>query len=174
MKEVLVQLHFVHNQRSIYENPIHHDSCLSRRYQYFGQANAGEKELHKDQVPKAVIAAFEKAYPDAEELEFEEETFEGKAAYEVEYKEKTGNMNFYIVPMARCYRRKRKSTVNRYLNQLLRLSRKAHPKAEIKEAEKLMKPDGTVTGYEVEIKLAGKKIELNWMFSGNILKTENE
>ena len=28
-----------------------------------GQANAGEKELKKDQVPKAVIAAFEKAFP---------------------------------------------------------------------------------------------------------------
>jgi uncharacterized membrane protein YkoI len=52
-----------------------------------GQANAGEKELSKSQVPKAVIAAFEKAYPNAKGLEFEEETFEGKAAYEVEYKE---------------------------------------------------------------------------------------
>jgi hypothetical protein len=35
-----------------------------------GQANAGEKELNKNQVPKAVIAAFEKAYPNAKGLEF--------------------------------------------------------------------------------------------------------
>ena len=52
-----------------------------------GQANVGEKELSKSQVPKAVINAFEKVYPNAKGLEFEEETFEGKAAYEVEYKE---------------------------------------------------------------------------------------
>ena len=51
---------------------------------------------------------------------------------------------------------------------------KAHPKAKIKEAEKLMTPDGTVTGYEVEIKADGKKIELELDVSGNILKTENE
>lgn len=35
-----------------------------------GQANAGEKELSKNQVPKAVIDAFEKAYPNAKELAF--------------------------------------------------------------------------------------------------------
>ena len=57
----------------------------------FGQANACEKELKKDQVPKAVIAAFEKANPNAKGLEFEEEIFEGKTtAYEMEYK-KDGN-----------------------------------------------------------------------------------
>jgi hypothetical protein len=48
----------------------------------FGQANAGEKELKKDQVPKEVIAAFEKANPNAKGLEFEEETFEDNQAYE--------------------------------------------------------------------------------------------
>jgi hypothetical protein len=51
-----------------------------------GQVNAVEKELSKKQVPKAVIAAFEKAYPNAKGLKFEEEMFEGKVAYEVEYK----------------------------------------------------------------------------------------
>ncbi|MEI7995483.1 MAG: hypothetical protein WCH01_11335 [Methylococcaceae bacterium] len=40
--------------------------------------------------------------------------------------------------------------------------------------EQLMKPDGTVTGYEVEIKVAGKETELELDVSGNILKTENE
>jgi uncharacterized membrane protein YkoI len=37
-----------------------------------------------------------------------------------------------------------------------------------------MKPDGAVTGYEVDIKVAGKEIELELDVSGNILKTENE
>jgi len=59
-----------------------------------GQANAGEEDLSKDQVPKAVIAAFEKAYPNAKGLKFEEETFEGKVAYEVEYKENGREYDF--------------------------------------------------------------------------------
>ncbi|WP_269209126.1 hypothetical protein [Methylobacter luteus] len=42
--------------------------------------------MSKDQAPKEVIAAFEKAYPCAKGLKFEEEMFEGKAAYEVGYK----------------------------------------------------------------------------------------
>jgi uncharacterized membrane protein YkoI len=35
-----------------------------------------------------------------------------------------------------------------------------------------MKPDGTITGYEVEIKTAGKKAELELDINGNIMKTE--
>jgi uncharacterized membrane protein YkoI len=52
--------------------------------------------------------------------------------------------------------------------------KKAYPKAEIKEVEQVMKPDSTVTGYEVEIKVAGKEIELELDAGGTILKTEND
>jgi uncharacterized membrane protein YkoI len=52
--------------------------------------------------------------------------------------------------------------------------KKAYSEAKIEEVEKLMKPDNTVTGYEVEIKSAGKEIELELDVNGNILKTENE
>ncbi len=52
-----------------------------------GQANAGEKKLSKHQVPKPVLEAFEKAYPNVKGVEFEKEMLEGKPAYEVEYKE---------------------------------------------------------------------------------------
>jgi hypothetical protein len=55
-----------------------------------------------------------------------------------------------------------------------RAVKKAHPKGEIKEAEQLMKLDGTVTGFAVEIKIAGKELELELDVSGKILKTENE
>jgi hypothetical protein len=48
---------------------------------------------------------------------------------------------------------------------------KAHPKATIKEAEKVMKPDGTITGYEVELKTKGKKLKLELDTNGQILKT---
>jgi uncharacterized membrane protein YkoI len=50
----------------------------------------------------------------------------------------------------------------------------AHPKATVKEAEKVMKPDGTITSYEVEIKSEGKELELDVDSSGKILKTERD
>jgi len=37
-----------------------------------------------------------------------------------------------------------------------------------------MKPDGTLTGYEVEIKTGKKEVELHLDTNGKILKTENE
>ncbi len=37
-----------------------------------------------------------------------------------------------------------------------------------------MKPDGTITGYEVEIKEEGKELELELDGSGKILRTERE
>jgi len=48
----------------------------------FSQANAEEKALRKDQVPKAVVESFEKAHPNATGVKFEEETFAGNVAYE--------------------------------------------------------------------------------------------
>jgi uncharacterized membrane protein YkoI len=140
----------------------------------FGQANAGEKELNKSQVPKAVIAAFEKAYPNAKGLEFEEEVFEGKAAYEVEYK---GNGKEYelLYSADGALLQKEEEIDGKSLPEpVAQAIKKAYPKAEIKEVEKLMKPDSTVTGYEVEIKSAGKEIELELDISGNILKTDKE
>jgi uncharacterized membrane protein YkoI len=139
-----------------------------------GQANAGEKELKKDQVPKAVIAAFEKAFPNAKELEFEEELFEGKTAYEVEYKKDGVEYEFLYSAEGVLLQKEEEIDVKTLADPVVQAILKAHPKAKIKEAEKLMKPDGTVTGYEVEIKVAGKEIELELDATGNILKTENE
>jgi uncharacterized membrane protein YkoI len=134
----------------------------------FGQANAGEKELKKDQVPKEVIAAFDKAYPNAKKLEFEEETFAGKAAYEVEYKKNGVEYEFLYSADGTLLQKEEEIDGKSLPEPVVQAIKKAHPKAKIKEAEKLMKPDGTVTGYEVEIKADGKKIELELDVSGNI------
>lgn len=139
-----------------------------------GQANAGEKGLSKNQVPKAVINAFEKAYPNAKGLEFEEETFEGKAVYELEYKENGMEYEFLYSADGVLLQKEEEIDGKSLPEPVAQAIKKAYPKAEIKEVEKLMKPDGTVIGYEVDINAAGKKIELELDVSGNILKTENE
>ena len=140
----------------------------------FGQASASEKELKKDQVPKAVIAAFEKAFPNAKELEFEEALFDGKTTYEVEYKKDGKEYEFLYSTEGVLIQKEEDIDVKTLPDPVIQAILKAHPKAKIKEAEKLMKPDGTVTGYEVEIKVAGKELELELDVNGKILKTENE
>ena len=95
-----------------------------------GQANAGEKELKKDQVPKAVIAAFEKAYPNAKELEFEEETFEGKTAYEVEYKKDGKEYEFLYSAEGMLLQKEEEIDVKTLPDPVIQAIMKAHPKAE--------------------------------------------
>ena len=139
-----------------------------------GPANAGEKKLTKDQVPKEVITAFEKAYPHAKGMKFEEETFEGKAAYEVEYKENGKEYEATYSADGTLLQKEEEIDRESLPGPVADAVKKAYPEAKIEEVEKLMKPDNTVTGYEVEIKSAGKEIELELDVNGNILKTENE
>jgi uncharacterized membrane protein YkoI len=139
-----------------------------------GQANAGGKELSKGQVPKAVIDAFEKAYPNAKSPEFETETFEGRAVYEVEYKENGKEYEALYSADGILVQTEEEIDVKSLPEPVVQAINKAYPEANIKEAEKLMKPDGTLTGYEVEIKTEGKKIELELDVNGKILKTEKE
>jgi uncharacterized membrane protein YkoI len=139
-----------------------------------GQVNAVEKELGKSQVPKAVIEAFEKAFPNAKGMEFEEEMFEGKVAYEVEYKKNGMEYEFLYSPDGALLQKEGEIDGEMLPLPVVLAIKKAYPKAEIKEVEQVMKPDSTVTGYEVEIKVAGKEIELELDVGGNILKTENE
>lgn len=139
-----------------------------------GQANAAEKELHKDQVPKAVIDAFEKDYPNAKASEFEQETFNGKTAYEVEYKENGKEYALLYGDDGALLQKEEEIDGKSLPKAVAQAVKKAHPKAKIKEVEKLMTPDGLLTGYEVEIKTDGKKSELELDTDGKILKTEKE
>ena len=139
-----------------------------------GQANADEKELSKNQVPKAVIAAFEKAFPKAKDVEFEQEMFQGKAAYEVEYKKNGKELEFSYGADGTLLQKEEEIDVKALPTPVVQAIMKAHPKATIEEAEKVMKPDGTVTGYEADIKVAGKEIELELDVRGNILKAKKK
>ena len=139
-----------------------------------GQANAGEKELSKNQVPKAVIDAFEKAHPDAKEVKYEEEIFAGKTAYEVEYKKNGKELEFSYGADGTLLQKEEEIDVKALPTPVVQAIMKAHPKATIEEAEKVMKPDGTVTGYEADIKVAGKETKLELDVSGNILKTKHK
>lgn len=136
-----------------------------------GPANAGEKELGRHQVPKAVLEAFEKAQPGAKGVEYEREEFEGKAAYEAEYKVDGKEYEFLYAADGTLLRKDEEIDVQTLPEPVGQAIAKAHPGAKVKEAEKVMSPDGAITGYEVEIKSAGKELELELDAAGKVLKT---
>ena len=140
----------------------------------FGLANASAKEVSKHEVPKAVLEAFEKAYPNAKEVEFEKEIFEGKAAYEVEYKENGREYEILYNSDGVILQIEETLDVKALPEPIIQAISKAYPKATIEDAERVIKPDGTVTVYEVEIKTGGKKLELELDANGKILKTEED
>jgi uncharacterized membrane protein YkoI len=140
----------------------------------FGQANADEDKLSKDQMPKAVVSAFEKGYPNAKDVKFEKETFEGKMVYEVEYKENGKEYDILYSEDGTLVQKEEEIDVSSLPEPVTQAANKKYPQGKIEEAEKLMKPDGTVAGYEVEIEMDNKKVELELDVNGNILKTEEK
>ena len=140
----------------------------------FGLANTSAKEVSKHEVPKAVLEAFEKAYPNAKEVEFEKEIFEGKAAYEVEYKENGREYEILYNSDGVILQIEETLDVKALPEPIIQAISKAYPKATIEDAERVIKSDGTVTVYEIEIKTEGKKLELELDSNGKILKTEKD
>jgi len=53
----------------------------------FSQAKAGDNALSQQQIPNAVTDAFKKVRPNTKGLTYKVEMFEGKKAYELEFKE---------------------------------------------------------------------------------------
>ncbi len=140
----------------------------------FGQANASEKDDGKPQVPKVVIEALEKAYPEAKDVEFEKEMLDGKVVYEAEFKLNNSEYEVLFDADGKMLQIEETLDVKALPEPLIQAISKAYPNATIEDAEKVTKPDGTFSVYEVEIKNEGKKIELELDASGKILKSEQD
>jgi len=149
-------------------------AALAISWAFAGQPGAAEKELGKHQVPKPVLEAFEKAYPNAKGVEYEQAMFEGQPAYEVEYKEDGKEYELLYGADGRLLQKEEEIEIKALPEPVVQAVTKAHPKAKIKEAEKLMKPDGAVIGYEVEVKKDGKEYEITLDVVGKILSTEQD
>lgn len=149
-------------------------TVLTAVFIVFGQANAGEKEGNNDHIPEAVIEAFEKAYPNAEEVEFEKEMIGDKSVYEVEYKENDREYEILYDSDGVILRKEETIDVKLLPEPIVEAITNAYPQVFIKEAEMIKGPDGTITGYEVEIKTEGKKLELELDAHGKIIEAEQD
>jgi uncharacterized membrane protein YkoI len=138
-------------------------------------ANAGEeKKLTEQQVPKPVLEAFHKAYPQALDVRYETEKEAGKTVYEVEFKDKGINREASYSAQGALLEAEEGINPDALPAAVAEALKKAHPSATVEEAEKLAKADGTANGYEVEIKDGKKTLEIHLDANGKILKTEAE
>jgi hypothetical protein len=136
----------------------------------FLSSNAGaqEKKITKKDLPPAVLAAFQKAYPKAEiKGVSEEKGKDGKMEYEVESVEgKTGRDVAYLADgkvievEETCVL---PDAVRKAIDQ-------KYPKGKIEKAERIIK--GTKVEYEAVVEVGEKKSEVVLDAAGKILKAE--
>jgi len=131
-------------------------------------APAQVKEITRKDVPAAVLAAFEKAYPKATIKRFSKEMEKGQTVYELETIEgKTTRDSIYSADGKMLIL---EESVN--LSDLPPAVKaaldKKHPGAKILRSEKVIK--GNVTGYEFLVEHMGKTAEAVFDPQGNELK----
>jgi uncharacterized membrane protein YkoI len=135
-------------------------------------ANAQEMEIKKADVPKPVIEAFEKAHASAKDVKYEKEMRDGKPHFFIEYKESGMEKEFIYAEDGTLVEMELEIAVKDLPANIAEAVKKDHPKGEIIEVEKVMKADGTLLGYEVDIKEGDvKKISLYYDTTGKLLRT---
>ena len=134
----------------------------------------GEKKVTEQQVPKSVLEAFHKAHPNPVNVKYETNSKAGKTVYEIEFEDQGIEREASYSESGALLETEeaiKPATLPAAITEALK---KAHPHATLEDAEKVMKPDGKVSGYEVEIKDGTKIWEVHLDAAGKILKTEAE
>ena len=131
-------------------------------------APAQAQQITRKDVPAAVLAAFEKAYPKATIKQFSKEMEKGQTVYELETIE--GKTTRDIIYSADGSMLLLEESVN--LSELPPAVKaaldKKHPGAKILRSEKVIK--GSVTGFEFLVEHLGKTAEAVFDPQGNELK----
>lgn len=125
-------------------------------------------------VLEAVHEVFQKVYPAATELEYEEESVDGKIAYEVQFKDKGKKFELFYSADGALIETEEEIRISKLPKVVIKSIKKEHPHARLKEAEQILNPDGTVRAFEVEFSDGKKQFELEIDPSGVIVKTVTE
>ena len=134
-------------------------------------ASAGEKEIHAKQVPQVVHEAFQKAHPAAKDAKYYEEAKNGQTAYEIEYREGGKKFEASYGTDGAPIKTEQAIKTTELPQKVLDTVKKDHPKAMLKEAEKVVKANG-VESYEVGIVDGKSRLELELDPEGTLLGTE--
>jgi uncharacterized membrane protein YkoI len=141
-----------------------------------GAVRADEKEekIELKDVPKAVLDALKTMYPDAELVSAEKEIEDGKTIYEVAIKFKGDKIEASFTPEGKFVEAEKTIDVKDLPKAVTDAIEAKYPKATIKRAEEVTKPDNFL-GYEVLIETADKKkFEIELDAKGKILEEESK
>jgi hypothetical protein len=129
------------------------------------KAEAGETKLTKKDVPAAVIAAFEKAYPKATMKGFSKEVEKGQTLYEVESVEGKMTRDATYAADGKVHAVEESMDMKDVPAAVQQALEKKYPKAKVDLAEKVT--EGNNVGYEFKlITAAGKKAEAKFDAKG--------
>ena len=133
-------------------------------------AVAGEHEgVTKDDIPAAVLKAFEQANPYAQASGFDAEEHDGKMVYEIETKVGKADKDFVYLEDGTLLQVEEGISVEALPKVVADAALKAHPKGELDEAEKITRSD--TVEYEVVVEVNDKEFELLVASDGSILSS---
>jgi uncharacterized membrane protein YkoI len=118
-------------------------------------ARADEEKIELDKLPKAVIDAVKKKFPDAELKSAEKEKEGGKEVFEVVIKNKDQNLEVIVSPEGKILAVEKEIAVKDLPKAVTEAVDAKYPKSSIKKAEEVTKDDKVT--YEVLIETADKK-----------------
>jgi hypothetical protein len=103
---------------------------------------------------------------------YKEEITDGKAFFEIEFKQKSKEFEALYCAEGFLIETEEEIKITELPALIVQVIGKHYPKALQKEAEKILKPDEAVGGYEVEIEDGKKEVKLELDTRGKVLKAE--
>ena len=129
---------------------------------------AKEQRITRNEVPEAVLAAFEEAYPKATIKGYARETEKGQTAYEIESLEGKTRRDVTYTPHGKLISVEETVDTSDLPPGVKAALAKKFPDGKVLRAERVMK--GAVVGYEFRIEHEGATTEIVFDAQGNELK----
>jgi len=144
-----------------------------------GVVGAGEEKVPLDKLPRAVVDAVKKRFPDAELVSAEKEKDEGKTVYEVAIKNKGQSIEVTLTPEGVITEIEKQIEAKNLPAAVSKALEDKYPKATYKMIEEVIKvKDGKekLEYYEVLLTTTDKKkkVEVGVSPEGKILKEEDK
>lgn len=129
-----------------------------------------EQQLARGDVPAAVLAAFEKAYPKVEIKGYTKEEKDGKIHYEIESMEGKIHRDVSYLEDGSLFVVEEVVAAKSLPEAVRQAVKKEHPKGKIELAEKIT--EGAAVSYEVVVAAGKKKFEVKLDASGKVIESE--
>lgn len=124
----------------------------------------------KDNVPVAVLAAFQKQYPDVKITGVEKEEKNGQTYYEIESKDGRTERDILYSADGKVFEIEEEISVMSLPQRVKEAVNKAYPGSEIDEAEKITR--GSTVEYEVVVEVGDEEFEILVTADGKLISKE--